>query len=114
MANEDGQFTDEEVLAARQDQSIALVYVRINDSVVEIGSTSASDVRVFATSINASQARINKLDLMFRDEVGKELKRMRDAEAARRNAEKEPAPVAPVNPVEDDVEDDDDGPFAVG
>ena len=112
MANEDGQFTDEEVLKAQQDQSVALVYVRVNDSVVELGSTSASNVRVFGVSINASEARVNKLDRLFRDDVGEELKRMRDAEASRRNAEKEPAPIASVNPVEDDV--DEDGPFAVG
>ena len=68
MANEDGQFTDEEVLKAQQDQSVALVYVRVNDSVVELGSTSASNVRVFGVSINASEARVNKLDRLFRDE----------------------------------------------
>jgi len=101
--NKDGDFSEEEILQAHQEQGAALVYVRVKDSVVELGVTTAAAVREFGDEINAPSDRLHKLDLLFDDDVSKELKRMRDAEAVRRSAEKEPAPVAPVKlPVEPD------------
>ena len=104
--NKDGEFSEDEILQAQQEEGRALVYVRVRDSIVELGGTTAAAVREFGEQIDAPADRLHKLDLLFDDDVSQELKRMRDAESVRRSAEKDPSPVAPVKlPVEPDEPD---------